>query len=95
VGAAVVSEVLTGCKGLIESLPEALESFRGKGMSFEGTPSGLGSVLSVSTGLEKVLNTIQGSKAEAGKPLQLVVDAMIRELGAGESACMYREDMHC
>jgi hypothetical protein len=95
--AAVVSQVLTGCEGLIESLPPALESFRGEGMSFEGTPSGRDNVLSVSGGLWKLLYTIQGSKAEAGRPLavQLLVDAMIRELGAGESACMYREDMHC
>jgi hypothetical protein len=85
---AIMSEVLAGCKGLVESLPEALESFRGKGMSFEGLQSGLDSVLSVSTSVEKVLNTIPGSKKEIGKPLQLLVGAMIRNLGAGESACM-------
>jgi hypothetical protein len=85
---AIMSEVLAGCKGLVESLPEALESFREKGMSFEGLQSAFIRILSVSTSVEKVLSSIPGSKKETGQPLQLLAGAMIRNLGAGESACM-------
>jgi hypothetical protein len=81
--AAIVSEVVAGGKGLTESLPQASESL------LEMSSKGPDSDKSVSDGLEKVLSAIRRSKEETGKPLQLIVDAMIRELGAGERACRF------
>ena len=84
--AAIVSNVLASGKELTGSLSKALESFRGEEMSLEGvTQSSVDTVLSISGALENLLNSMPRSKEETGKPLQLVVDAMFRNLGAGET----------
>jgi hypothetical protein len=79
-------------QGISETwLPSSLKSWlvaRGWSSPSGGLQSAFLRILSVSTSAEKVRKMIPGSKKETGKPLQLLVGAMIRNLGAGESACV-------
>ena len=90
--AAIVGDIAGLAKRLSKPLPEVLDRFTDTVTSWDGVDQGLGVVESASKALVQVLNDMQGVNEGRGEPLRIVLDAMMKELGAGrwypvESMC--------
>jgi hypothetical protein len=77
--AAILRDVAKGAKALLP-LPKVIEDFLS-----EPAPA-MGMLESVAASLFEILNNVKHSKSGDAGPLSIVIDAMVKELGAGEAS---------